>query len=84
MHSFIHLQNPNEDTEWNDILRSKGILPQKEREVAEADIVNMLEATIEEKQSESEEISVSYFTIHLQKLSLNLQNVIKSIHHTDI
>jgi len=24
------MQDPNEDTEWNDILRRKGILPQKE------------------------------------------------------
>lgn len=24
-------QNPNEDTEWNDILRKKGILPPKEK-----------------------------------------------------
>lgn len=24
------LQDPNEDTEWNDILRKKGILPPKE------------------------------------------------------
>ncbi|KAJ9574657.1 hypothetical protein L9F63_008189 [Diploptera punctata] len=47
------MQNPNEDTEWNDILRSKGILPQKEKEVTEEDIVNMLEQTIEDKQSKS-------------------------------
>lgn len=50
------LQNPNEDTEWNDILRSKGILPQKEKEFTETDIINMLEKTIEEKQSKSEEV----------------------------
>ncbi|XP_069684658.1 viral IAP-associated factor homolog [Periplaneta americana] len=47
------MQNPNEDTEWNDILRSKGILPPKEKEVTEEEIVNMVEATIEEKQSKS-------------------------------
>jgi hypothetical protein len=57
--TVIYFQNPNEDTEWNDILRSKGILPQKEKEVTEADIVNMLEATVEEKLSKSKEISVS-------------------------
>jgi hypothetical protein len=45
------MQNPNEDTQWNDILRSKGILPQKEKEVKEEDVVNMLEATVEEKLS---------------------------------
>ena len=26
------MQNPNEDTEWNDILRAKGILPPKKEE----------------------------------------------------
>jgi uncharacterized UBP type Zn finger protein len=52
-------QNPNEDTEWNDILRSKGILPQKEKEVTEADIISMLETTVEEKQSKSEEVLLS-------------------------
>lgn len=56
---MISFQNPNEDTEWNDILRRKGILPQKETEVTEADIVNMLEATVEEKQSKSEKLYIS-------------------------
>lgn len=27
---LFSLQDPNEDTEWNDILRKKGILPPKE------------------------------------------------------
>lgn len=45
------MQNPNEDTEWNDILRSKGIIPKKEKEVTEEDIVQMLEDTVKEKQS---------------------------------
>lgn len=27
---YFILQDPNEDTEWNDILRKKGILPPKE------------------------------------------------------
>lgn len=27
------MQNPNEDTEWNDVLRKKGIIPQKEKEI---------------------------------------------------
>lgn len=43
------LQDPNEDTEWNDILRSKGILPQKEKEVTEDDIVNLVEQTVKAK-----------------------------------
>ena len=49
--SFIcHLQDPNADTEWNDVLRAKGILPPKETlEVTEQDLINMVEAAIEQK-----------------------------------
>ncbi|KAL5013124.1 hypothetical protein ScPMuIL_007394 [Solemya velum] len=43
------MQDPNADTEWNDILRSKGIIPQKEKEVSEEDIIDMVEKTIEHK-----------------------------------
>lgn len=35
------MQNPNEDTEWNDVLRAKGILPPKEKEVSEDTIVQV-------------------------------------------
>lgn len=44
-------QDPNEDTEWNDILRHKGIIPphKKEKEITEEQIVSMLEQTIESK-----------------------------------
>ena len=47
----IFFQDPNEDTEWNDVLRAKGIIPPKEKkeEITEDDIVNMLEQTIEKK-----------------------------------
>ncbi|CAG9798764.1 unnamed protein product [Chironomus riparius] len=45
------MQNPNEDTEWNDVLRQKGIIPQKEKAITEDDIIHMLEHTIEEKQN---------------------------------
>lgn len=40
------MQNPNEDTEWNDVLRQKGIIPakSKEKEFTEDDIVNFVEA----------------------------------------
>lgn len=31
------MQNPNEDTEWNSILRSKGILPQKNEATLDED-----------------------------------------------
>ena len=43
------LQNPNEDTQWNDVLRQKGIIPEKEAEITEEDVVNMLEATVEKQ-----------------------------------
>ncbi|XP_066581783.1 viral IAP-associated factor homolog [Prorops nasuta] len=45
------MQNPNEDTEWNDILRQKGIIPakKKEAEVTEDQIVNLVENAINEK-----------------------------------
>ena len=26
-----NMQNPDEDTEWNDILRAKGIIPEKKK-----------------------------------------------------
>ncbi|XP_063831175.1 viral IAP-associated factor homolog [Ostrinia nubilalis] len=48
------MQNPNEDTEWNDVLRAKGILPPKEKEVSEEEIVNMIEQTILQKQVEKD------------------------------
>ncbi|XP_017777579.1 PREDICTED: viral IAP-associated factor homolog [Nicrophorus vespilloides] len=47
------MQNPNEDTEWNDVLRAKGIIPQKEKQITEDEIVNMLEQTIEQKQQQN-------------------------------
>lgn len=31
------MQDPNEDTEWNDVLRAKGILPPKPEEPSEDD-----------------------------------------------
>ncbi|XP_052762681.1 phosducin-like protein 3 [Mya arenaria] len=44
------MQDPNADTEWNDVLRAKGILPPKEeKEITEDDLVAMVENTIENK-----------------------------------
>ena len=45
------MQDPNEDTEWNDILRAKGIIPEKpkEKEIHEDDIIAMMDAAIKEK-----------------------------------
>ena len=48
---FRTMQNPNEDTEWNDVLRAKGIIPEKpkEAEVTEEQLLAMVEQTIKEK-----------------------------------
>jgi len=44
------MQDPNEDTVWNDVLRAKGIIPPKEDvEITEDDIINMVESTIGQK-----------------------------------
>merc|ERR1712223_1411579 len=49
--SSIMAQDPNEDTEWNDVLRSKGIIPEKPKEVEvnEDDIIAMMDKAIEKK-----------------------------------
>lgn len=43
------MQDPNADTQWNDVLRAKGIIPPKETEISEDQIVSMVEQTIEDK-----------------------------------
>lgn len=45
------MQDPNQDTEWNDILRSKGIIPEKpkEKEITEDQIIDLLENTIDQR-----------------------------------
>lgn len=45
------MQNPNEDTQWNDALRRHGILPEnsKEGEVTEDQLINLLEETVQKK-----------------------------------
>ncbi|XP_063705151.1 viral IAP-associated factor homolog [Culicoides brevitarsis] len=50
------MQDPNEDSEWNDVLRAKGIIPQKEKEITEDDIVKMVEETIHQKQKDGKDI----------------------------
>lgn len=47
-------QDPNEDTQWNDILRARGIIPQKEKEISEDQIIDILENTINEKTGKGE------------------------------
>ena len=53
--SFYNMQDPNEDTEWNDVLRAKGILPpkQKEVEISEDQIVNLVEQTVSKRTGEN-------------------------------
>jgi len=43
------MQDPNEDTEWNDLLRKRGIIPEKEPEVTEEALAEMIEQSIAEK-----------------------------------
>lgn len=43
------MQDPTRDTEWNDILRKKGIIPEKEKEITEEQIIDIVERTVHEK-----------------------------------
>ena len=43
------MQDPNQDTEWNDVLRQKGIIPEKEKEITEEQIIDIVERTVQEK-----------------------------------
>ncbi|CAI8020723.1 Viral IAP-associated factor homolog [Geodia barretti] len=45
------MQNPNEDTEWNDILRAKGILPPKKEEptISEDTVVQLVEDAVQQR-----------------------------------
>jgi len=58
------MQNSSEDTQWNDVLRSKGIIPPKqvEQEITEETILSMMDVAIQEKTGEP--------TRNLEKLSL--------------
>ena len=73
------MQDPNEDTEWNDVLRAKGIIPEKpkEKEVTEDDIVSMLEKTIKEKSGGI--IFIKNLIIHFNYVLLVSNNVSLSI-----
>lgn len=41
------MQNPSEDTQWNDALRRHGILPEKE--VSEDQLIDLVEETVQKK-----------------------------------
>ena len=66
------MQDPNEDTEWNDVLRAKGIIPEKpkEKEVTEDDIVSMLEKTIKEKSGGNNPYEVPYLLLLIYLIQL--------------
>lgn len=55
---FAKMQNPNEDTEWNDVLRKKGIIPEKEKsaepEITEEELIKMMDKTIKEKSGQKD------------------------------
>ncbi|OMJ28732.1 Viral IAP-associated factor-like protein, partial [Smittium culicis] len=36
------MQDPNEDTEWNDILRKHKIIPEKEKEISSNEVYDLL------------------------------------------
>lgn len=48
-HFINGMQGQREDTEWNDALRKHGILPQREKEVTEEEIINLVEQTVQDK-----------------------------------
>lgn len=50
------MQDIYEDTEWNDQLRKRGIIPQKEAEITEEDIIDIVERTVQEKQNREHEL----------------------------
>ena len=58
LHFQNKMQNPNEDTEWNDVLRAKGIIPEKpkEKEIGEDEIVAMMEKAIVDKSKGSKDL----------------------------
>jgi hypothetical protein len=48
------LKDQNLDTEWNDVLRAKGIIPpKKEKEITEEQIIDIVERTVQEKLNKS-------------------------------
>lgn len=66
IYKFIHFslkpneflsQDPTEDTQWNDALRKKGILPPKapEAEVTEEQIENMIDSVVKNHTSDSKQ-----------------------------
>lgn len=64
---FSCQQNYEEDTQWNDILRQKGIIPKKEKEFTEDDIVNLVEQTVKQKQGKGN-VTILNFDVKLDLL----------------
>ena len=70
------MQDPNEDTEWNDILRAKGIIPEKpkENEIQEEDIIAMMDAAIKEKSGGKSTIFFIFQKKNLESSNTKLQS----------
>lgn len=47
--------NHDEDTEWNDILRAKGVIPKKEGEISEETIIGMIDEAIAKRDAKNYE-----------------------------
>ena len=53
------MKDQNLDTEWNDVLRAKGIIPpKKEKEITEEQIIDIVERTVQEKLNKSNILSL--------------------------
>lgn len=53
------MQNPNLDTEWNDVLRKHGIIPKKDNAITEDQLIGLMTDTIdqyEEKQKNAQSV----------------------------
>lgn len=68
------MKDPNEDTEWNDALRKKGIIPEKEKGITEEQIVQMMEKTIQDRQKTSN--IQQFYRLHFTFLHYELTNFI--------
>lgn len=70
---LVNMQDTNEDTEWNDVLRAKGIIPDKpkEAEINEDDVIAMMEKTIKQK---SGGMNLDFFFHHSSSLIQKIIN----------
>ena len=65
------MQNPNDDTEWNDVLRAKGILPPKPKEL-EIDEDSVVEVSFHNQPLErckTRDSAYYYYMAHFSRLT---------------